>query len=124
MLAEREENPRPIHSIPYELRKRMHARWESRPTTIGGSDAKPHVWDCKATDQDHGEDEFDDYQADYSVDHTCSWAQTWPQLGDSGGRPQLLEVVLVWVVMASFFLSSTTASRHGGCEHIAHKLAN
>lgn len=44
MFFEHETKQMLTHGIPYEFRKGKYARWESRSTTIGGSDTKPHSW--------------------------------------------------------------------------------
>lgn len=90
MFCERETRPRPIHGIPYELRKRKYARWESRSTTIRGSDTVPHSWNYMAAGRDDEEDEPDEYQDIDTIQNDWCWSQSWSQwtyIDSAGATP-------------------------------------
>lgn len=89
VFIERERNLRPIHTIPYDVRKRKYSRWKGRPTQVGGSDTVPLAWNYKRTSQGD-DDEPDDHQGDDTEMVTWSWTQTWsywPLVHGAGGDP-------------------------------------
>lgn len=90
----REAAPLPANTLPYDVRKRKYAPWESRSTQIDGSDSAPHAWNYKMTAQD----DDDDDEPDDSREDDAAWGglpQTslwWTPAGRSAGgegRPQL-----------------------------------